>query len=37
MVLLKFGGNREQIVRWEIVKQRAQKLKKQIDQELKRL
>ncbi len=37
MVLLKFGGNREQILRWQGIKQRAQELKLQIDEELKSL
>lgn len=34
MVLLKFGGNREQILRWGGIKRRAEELKNQIDQEL---
>lgn len=34
MTLLKFGGNKEQILRWDIIKQRAQELKQQIDTEL---
>lgn len=37
MVLLKFGGNQEQIIRWEATKQRAIGLKEEIDQELKML
>jgi hypothetical protein len=37
MVLLKFGGNREQILRWEGIKHRAQELKQQIGQELEKL
>ncbi|MEL6976917.1 MAG: hypothetical protein AAGL29_16250, partial [Bacteroidota bacterium] len=37
MVILKFGGNREQILRWEIIKKRAEKLKQEIDTELERL
>ncbi|TAI47357.1 DUF6090 family protein [Flagellimonas allohymeniacidonis] len=37
MVLLKFGGNREQILRWEAIKKRAEGLKNQIDQELEKL
>ena len=37
MVLLKFGGNREQILRWQGIKQRAQEIKQQIDQELEKL
>lgn len=34
MVLLKFGGSREQIARWKLLKQNATQLKDQIDQEL---
>ncbi len=37
MALLKFGSNREQILRWEGIKHRAQELKQQIDQELEKL
>ncbi len=37
MVLLKFGGNREQILRWGGIKRRAEELKNQIDQELETL
>ncbi len=37
MVLLKFGGNQEQIIRWDAIKQRAVKLKQEIDNELNRL
>ncbi|MEO0506427.1 MAG: DUF6090 family protein [Bacteroidota bacterium] len=37
MVILKFGGNREQILRWEIIKERAEILKQEIDNELERL
>ena len=37
MALLKFGGNKEQILRWDIIKQRAEELKQQIDTELESL
>ena len=37
MVLLKFGGNQEQIIRWDGIKRRAQALKKNIDEELEQL
>ena len=37
MILLKFGGNQEQIVRWEGIRQRALFLKEQLDEELKHL
>nr|WP_299339607.1 DUF6090 family protein [Allomuricauda sp.] len=37
MVLLKFGGNQEQILRWEGIKKRAEDLKLQIDLELEKL
>ncbi len=37
MVLLKFGGNQEQIIRWDAIKQRAQELKQQIELELEKL
>lgn len=35
MILLKFGGNQEQIARWAGIKQRALQLKQEIDNELK--
>ena len=35
MILLKFGGNQEQIARWDGIKQRALQLKQEIDNELK--
>lgn len=37
MVLLKFGGNKEQIIRWEAIQRRAKELKQHIDEELKTL
>ncbi len=37
MVLLKFGSNREQMLRWQQIKVQAQDLKKQIEKELKNL
>ncbi|MDT0605991.1 DUF6090 family protein [Croceitalea rosinachiae] len=37
MVLLKFGSNQEQMIRWGGIKQRAVQLKQEIDQELERL
>ena len=37
MVLLKFGGNQEQIIRWDIIKKRALALKSEIDKELEKL
>ncbi len=37
MVLLKFGGNQEQMARWDGLKQRAEKLKLHLDQELEKL
>lgn len=35
MTLLKFGGNREQIIRWQALKTNAERIKAQIDKELK--
>ncbi|UJH68827.1 DUF6090 family protein [Allomuricauda sp. SCSIO 65647] len=37
MVLMKFGANQEQILRWKGTRQRAEELKQQIDLELKKL
>jgi hypothetical protein len=37
MVLLKFGGNKEQMIKWQLLKKEAEKLKEQIDQELTKL
>ncbi|MEM8508672.1 MAG: DUF6090 family protein [Bacteroidota bacterium] len=37
MVLLKFGGNQEQIIRWDAIKRSAQELKEKIDKELEML
>ena len=37
MVLLKFGGNKEQIIRWVAMKKGTEELKTKIDIELKRL
>lgn len=37
MVLLKFGNNREQMLRWEQIKTQAQEIKQQIEEELKNL
>ncbi|MEM9076755.1 MAG: DUF6090 family protein [Bacteroidota bacterium] len=37
MVLLKFGGNQEQIIRWNSIKTRAEELKNSIDHELESL
>ncbi|MEM9362641.1 MAG: DUF6090 family protein [Bacteroidota bacterium] len=37
MVLLKFGGNQEQIIRWDAIKIRAERLKNRITQELETL
>ncbi|WP_146129832.1 DUF6090 family protein [Flagellimonas meridianipacifica] len=37
MVLLKFGGNQEQIVRWNAIKERAEELKQSIDLELEKI
>ncbi len=34
MVLLKFGSNKEQMIRWNIIKQSAQEVKNEIDKEL---
>ena len=34
MTLLKFGGNREQMIKWAVLKTSAEKLKMEIDQEL---
>ena len=37
MVLLKFGGNQEQIIRWGAIKERAEELKQRLEEELKKL
>ncbi|WKN43919.1 DUF6090 family protein [Tunicatimonas pelagia] len=37
MILLKFGSNQEQILRWQQIKVRAQKLNQQIEKELNKL
>ncbi|WP_422858410.1 DUF6090 family protein [Flagellimonas sp. S174] len=37
MVLLKFGGNQEQIIRWSTIKKRAEELKQRIDSELEKI
>ncbi|WP_435624245.1 DUF6090 family protein [Flagellimonas sp.] len=36
MVLLKFGGNQEQIIRWRAIKERAEELKQRLEEELKK-